>query len=148
MPMPMSTDFKVYAVCSSVLALQMLLLGAMTAATRARHKGYMNPEDARVSFGGAQLLASEHPDTARVIRAHRNMLETLPLFYALGLVYLVAGAPKLGLIVCSLAFTGARVLHSIVYLKGLQPWRTILFGVSLLALVGMVVMILLTVARA
>lgn len=147
MPMAMPLDFKIYAVCSSILALQMLVLGGMTAATRAKHKGFMNPEDVKVSFGNAELIQAEHPDTARVMRAHRNMLETLPLFYALGFIYLFAGAPKTGAIACFLTFTVARVLHSIVYLKGLQPWRTIFFAISGLSLVAMIVLTMITVLR-
>ena len=38
-------------------------------------------------------------------------------------------------------FTAARLLHSFVYLKGKQPWRTIFFIVSGLALIGLAIAI-------
>lgn len=126
--------FKVYAICSCVLTLQMLLLGAMTAAKRAKHRGYMNPEDARVSFAEARLVeGADHPEVQRVQRAHRNLLESLPMFFAIGLIYVLAGAPALGAKICFIGFTAARVMHSIVYIRAMQPWRTIMFGIGSLS---------------
>jgi len=36
---------------------------------------------------------------------------------------------------CFAIFVVARIVHSIVYLKAMQPWRTVAFAVSLLAIV-------------
>ena len=144
----LATDpqFKVYAICSAILSLQMLVLGGLTARTRALHKGYMNPEDGKVSFGDAKLVeGAEHPDVARIQRAHRNLLESLPMFFALGLIHLLAGASALGGEICFGVFTGARVLHSIVYIKALQPWRTMMFAIGALSLVALIVQIIIAV---
>jgi microsomal prostaglandin-E synthase 1 len=140
-------SFKLYAICCSILSLQMLVLGAVTAATRANRQHYLNPEDASVSRKDAKLVEGgvDHPDVARVQRAHRNLLESLPLFFALGLIFVLAGGSPLGAKICFGAFTGARVLHSIVYIKGIQPWRTIVFAIGLLSLVGLIVQILMAV---
>ncbi len=139
-------QFKVFAICSVILSLQMLLLGAYTAATRARVKRFLNPEDVKVSFKDAtQNDGEEHPDVARVIRAHRNLNESLPLFFALGLIGLLAGVSPLGAKICFGVFTGARVLHSLVYIKGVQPWRTMSYAIGTLALIGMAVMIVIAV---
>lgn len=139
-------SFKLYAACCAVLSFQMLVLAGMTAGTRSKHKGYMNPEDSKVSFKDAKLVeGAEHPDVARVQRAHRNLLESLPLFFALGLIFVLAGGSPLGAQICFGAFTGARILHSIVYLKGLQPWRTMMYAVGALSLVGLIVQILIAV---
>lgn len=144
----MPPELKLYAICSSILTLQMLFLGGLTAGTRAKRKGYMNPEDVKVSFGDASLVEGpEHPDTARVLRAHRNLLESLPLFFALGGIYLATGAPALGATICFLTFTIARVLHTIVYLKAIQPWRTVFYAIGALSLVAQVVLILMTVLK-
>jgi len=141
--MSIDPQFKLYAICACVLSAQSLALGGMTAARRARHKGYMNPEDRRVSFADARLVeGGDHPEVQRVARAHRNLLESLPLFLALGLIYVLSGAPPLGAQICFIAFTIARVLHAIVYLRGLQPWRTIVFGIGTLALFAMMTLIL------
>jgi prostaglandin-E synthase 1 len=120
----------------------MLALGFVTAARRAKNKKYMNPEDVVVSAKDATPVeGAEHPDVARVMRAHRNLIESLPMFFALGLIFVLVGASPLGAQICFIAFTGARVLHAIVYVKGLQPWRTMFFAIGALSLVGMMVQI-------
>jgi uncharacterized MAPEG superfamily protein len=135
-------QFKLYALCCVVLSFQMLLLAAMTAAKRANRKNYLNPEDVKVSFKDARLVdGAEHPDVARVIRAHRNMNESLPLFFALGLVCVLAGASPMGLRICLGVFTGARLLHSVVYIKEVQPFRTMSYAVAAFSLIGMMVLI-------
>jgi uncharacterized MAPEG superfamily protein len=132
-------SFQIYAVCSMVLSAQMLLLGALTAAKRSAVKKYLNPEDHKVSFVGATVVeGAEHPAVARIQRAHRNLLESLPLFFALGLVYVLAGASPLGAQICFPLFTVARIIHSLVYINELQPWRTASFGIGVLTLLGMI----------
>jgi microsomal prostaglandin-E synthase 1 len=146
--MPLPPDFKLYAICSSILTLQMLVLGGMTAGTRAKHKGYMNPEDKAVSFGDAHYVEGpDHPDVARIQRAHRNLLETLPMFFALGMIYVLSGAPSTGATACFITFTVCRILHSIVYIKAIQPWRTIFFAIASLSLVAQIVLIMITLFR-
>ena len=136
-------QFKLYAICSCVLTFEMLTLGFVTAARRAKHKGYMNPEDRAVSSGEATLVeGGDHPDVQRVARAHRNLLESLPMFFALGLIYVLTDAPDLGAQICFIGFTAARVLHAIVYINALQPWRTIMFAIGTMSLVAMAVLIL------
>jgi prostaglandin-E synthase 1 len=139
-------QFKLYAICSVILSLQMLVLGGYTAATRSKHKNYLNPEDVKVAFKDAKLVeGAEHPDVARIQRAHRNLLESLPLFFALGLIYVLSGASPLGAKICFGVFTGARVLHAIVYINELQPWRTITYALGTFALVGLMVLSLMNV---
>ena len=140
-------SFKLYAICASILSMLMLVLAGMTPAKRAKHKGYMNPEDNKVSFAGASLVeGAEHPETARVARAHRNLNESLPIFFALGLIYVLAGANPMGAKICFIGFTAARVLHSIAYLNALQPWRTIFYVLGALSLTGLAVMSVMAVA--
>ena len=142
-------QFKIYAVCCVILSFQMLVLGAMTAAKRANRKNYLNPEDVKVAFKEAKLIeGAEHPDVARVIRAHRNLNESLPMFFALGLLLVLVGASPLGVNICLGVFTGARILHSIVYVNEAQPWRTMFFAIGSFSLIGMMVQIVLSVLAA
>jgi prostaglandin-E synthase 1 len=123
--------FRLYAFCAVILAIKMYAVGIATAVIRTRRKVILNPEDARQS-GVAQATA-EHPDVERALRAHRNDMENIPPFLALGLIAVLMGAPLLGMQICFIAFTVARVVHSIVYLKALQPWRSMSFGIGQLA---------------
>ena len=71
----------------------------------------------------------------RAQRAHRNMLESLPLFIALVLVAQAAGKANMTtLLGCQLFFWG-RLAHWLVYLAGI-PWlRTLAWVVSVVGLV-------------
>ena len=139
-------QFRIYAICCVMLSAQMLILGGYTAARRAGNKNYLNPEDNKVSFKEARLVeGAEHPEVARIQRAHRNLLESLPMFFALGLIFVLAGANPMGGKVCFITFTAARVLHSLVYIKKLQPFRTITYAIGSFALIGMMVMIVMAV---
>jgi prostaglandin-E synthase 1 len=136
-------DFRLYALCVCALSFLMLIIGAMTAAKRNTVKQFLNVEDAKVSAKDAKVIEEyEHPDVARVMRAHRNALESVPIFFATGLLYVLVGGPSLGAQICFVAFTVSRVLHAVVYIKALQPWRTMMFAVGLLSLTGMMVLIL------
>jgi prostaglandin-E synthase 1 len=135
------SQFKIYVICSIVLSLEMLLLGAMTAARRAKVGTFSNPEDSKVSLEGAKYNEGvEHPEVARIMRAHRNLLESVPLFFALGLIAVLTGASPMVVKIALIAFTVARVLHAIVYLNGLQPWRTMFFFIGVLSLVALMIM--------
>lgn len=139
-------QFRLYAICSVILSVQMLVLGGYTAARRAGNKNYLNPEDNKVSFKEAKLVeGAEHPEVARIQRAHRNLLESLPMFFALGLICVLAGVSPLGAKICIITFTAARALHSLVYIKELQPFRTISYAIGSFALLGMMALILMTV---
>lgn len=129
--------FRIYALCAVVLVMKMLLVGLWTAVVRGRLGAALNPEDA----GAAGPREAEHPEVARVLRVHRNDVENIPLFLAIGLIYVLAGAGRLGAAVYCVTFTAARIAHSMVYLAGKQPWRTILYSVGVACLLGMMVRI-------
>lgn len=129
--------FKAYALSTVVLALNLLFLGGFTGAQRGKHKSPVTPED-RPDQG---VLPVEHPSVARVLRAHRNAVESIVPYFALGLVYVLSGATGRGAAIYFGVFTTARVLHTVSYLLEKQPWRTIFFAVGNLCLVGMMVQI-------
>jgi len=132
--------FRLYALCVIVLILKMNATGFYTAMTRSRLKVALNPEDA--ARFGAQLTTAEHPEVERVLRAHRNDLENIPSFFLLGLIAVLVGAPLRGMQIAFIAFTAARVLHTVSYVKAMQPWRSMSFGIGTLANLALMVMIL------
>jgi prostaglandin-E synthase 1 len=132
--------FRLYALCAIVLVIKMYAVGIFTAVTRGRLKVALNTED---TTGGAQLVTAEHPEVERVLRAHRNDLENIPAFLILGFIAVLAGAPVLGLQICFIAFTAARVAHSVAYLKSMQPWRSMSYGMGQLCSLALMVMIVL-----
>lgn len=71
----------------------------------------------------------------RAARAHRNMLENLPVFGALVVVVYLAGTTNEATALGALLFFWGRVAHAVVYVAGIPYLRTAAFGVSLLGLV-------------
>lgn len=139
--MLLGETFKVYVACAFVLCLLMFALGFVTAAKRNSNKSFANAEDKSVFPKDAEYnKGNDHPDVLRAMRAHRNLIESLLPFSLLGMIYVLSGASLLGAEICMGAFTVARVLHAIVYLKEMQPWRTAFFAIGILSMVGMMVM--------
>ena len=71
----------------------------------------------------------------RAQRAHRNMLENLPLFIALVLVAQVTNRLNTMTLLGAELFFWARLLHAVVYLMGISWLRTLLWLVSIVGLV-------------
>ena len=138
-------SFRTYALCAAILGLKMLFSAIYTGVQRQRHQGYINAEDAN-AFGrsGARAGTAEAPAVAHALRIQRNDLENIPLFFAIGLVFVFCRASPISTIVFCWSFTIARILHTIAYTWNLQPWRAIFYGIGTLALLGMIVHIILT----
>jgi glutathione S-transferase len=132
--------FSAYAISSTILALHLIFLALWTGKVRGQAKTYVSEEDAH-AFKGAKA-ATEHVDVLRAYRAHMNALENDVPFFVVGLLYAMTGATATGAAAYYYTFVGARVLHSIFSLGGMQPWRTIAFLVGALAVVGMAVHVL------
>jgi uncharacterized MAPEG superfamily protein len=138
--------FRTYALCVAILGLKMLFSAVYTGVQRQRHQGYINPEDAR-TFGHAGVRAGteEAPAVAHALRIQRNDLENIPLFFAVGLTYVLAGASPLGAVAYCWTFTLARIAHTVAYTWNLQPWRAVFYGTGTLAILGMIAHIALAV---
>ena len=67
----------------------------------------------------------------------RNDGENIPLFWAVGLVFVLGGASASGAWWYCWTFTIARLLHWVAYLNHLQPWRAIFYGIGYAAILGM-----------
>jgi uncharacterized MAPEG superfamily protein len=135
--MNLFTEFpglKAYALASVLVGLNMIVLAGMTGAARGKTKSFNNPEDAR----GAPLNI-EHERVARIRRAQQNAIESAIMFYPIALVYVLSGVSETGARAYCFTYALARILHTIFYLAGKQPWRTISYAVGTLAIVGMMV---------
>ena len=78
----------------------------------------------------------------RAGRAHRNLLENLPIFAALVLVAQAAGASNDVTAFGATIFFWSRVAHAVMYIAGI-PWlRTAAFGASLIGLLRIALEIL------
>ena len=124
--------FQTYAVCSAILAVKMLLTGNYTTYQRMSNKAFVNEEDAKTLGGTAD--PQEIPAVAHALRIHRNDMENIPLFFAIGLIYVLDGASATGAFWYCWAFTISRLVHFVVYMNHLQPWRAICYFVGYLSM--------------
>jgi len=129
--------FHPYALTSALLAAHLVLLAFWTGTVRVLRKQYVNAEDARLNK--AENTAEDHPDVLRAKRAHMNALENAVPFFIVGALYVATGATKTGAQVYCFTFLAMRLLHTVFYLRGMQPFRTISFAVGALAVLGMAV---------
>jgi uncharacterized MAPEG superfamily protein len=123
---------RVLALCFLVLAAKLVALATATSVLRMRARAFDSPEDYRV-IGLEPPAGGGEPDprVERVRRAHRNAVENTLPFLGVGLLYALAGPPLLAVQIGCIGFTAARVLHTIVYLCGLQPWRSICYAIAM-----------------
>jgi uncharacterized MAPEG superfamily protein len=128
--------FVAYAITCVVLCLNLLMLWVSSGAVRAKGGMAINPEDG--ARYGVPVSEFDPPTVARLLRAHRNAEATIYPFLLLGLLFVFTGGKAAIAIPIFAIFVVARIVHSIVYLKAMQPWRTIAFAVSLLAVVALV----------
>jgi uncharacterized MAPEG superfamily protein len=131
---------KIFALTSAVLVLQLILLALWTGTVRALNKTWVNPEDAKLNKG--TQADSDHPATLRVKRAHQNALENDVPFFAIGLMYALMAPSKTGAQAYFFTFLAARLLHSLFYLWGKQPFRTMMFAIGVLTMIGMSVQVI------
>jgi uncharacterized MAPEG superfamily protein len=122
--------FSAYAVSVVVLGLNLVGLANATAISRAQASEAINPEDAKSD----QKVVYEggNDRTSRYRRAHRNALENVPMFMVTALVLTLMGTSATVGAALFYPYAALRVLHSVCYVKGIQPFRTISFALALL----------------
>jgi uncharacterized MAPEG superfamily protein len=119
--------FSAYAVSVMALGLNLLGLANATALTRARANEVINPEDKRLNQKASVVYDEGNDRTARYRRAHRNALENTPLFMITALVLTLMGTSATIGAALFYPYVGLRILHSVCYVKQIQPFRTIAF---------------------
>lgn len=115
-----------------VLGANLILLAGTSAATRNAANEVVNPEDRALNAQAEVVYEGGNDRTARLRRTHRNALENVPLFLITGLGLCATPAPFALVAGLFGVFTAARVLHSVAYLRSMQPWRTASFAVGAL----------------
>ena len=130
--------FVAYALSCVVLAANLFVLASLTGAGRGKVKVFVNPEDAGKE---GKVQTSDEASIARLMRAHRNALENFVPFAVIGILYVLMGASTTWAYILFGTYTGARVLHSIMYLGGKQPWRTVMYGIGGVATLGMMIQV-------
>ncbi|MEP3431477.1 MAG: MAPEG family protein [Roseibium sp.] len=111
--------FEVYAITSALMALKLMLQGWMTVYRMLKtNSGLVSPEDLQVGLinqspDPSQLEINDYVDRSR--RLHRNDLENIPAYWAVGLLF-VAVDPLLWLSQTLMyGFVLTRLAHFVAY---------------------------------
>ena len=124
-----------------LLILKMGAVAFVTSNERRKAQVVVNPEDTRVN-PGSRAAGEEAATVLRAKRAHLNDIENIPAFLILALIFTLAGcSATAGWAYFGIYFV-ARTLHTIFYLKAVQPWRTAAFFVGQLTQLGLMVQLL------
>lgn len=124
--------FPAYATALLLLGFNLLGLANATALTRGQASEVINPEDQALNKKATVVFEAGNDKTARYRRAHRNALENVPFFLISGFVLTALGASATIGAALFYPFAALRILHSVCYVKALQPFRTISFVLALL----------------
>jgi uncharacterized MAPEG superfamily protein len=138
------TEYQFYALITVILFFKMFSISLVQGAGRISTKTFVTPEDAEF-FAHAPPAKEEAPIVKRAANAWRNDLENIPIFLFLGLIYVTLGLWPEGAFIYFTIFVVARILHTITFILGLQPWRTIFFTVGMVICVILSIQILTTV---
>ncbi len=123
--------FPAYATALLVLGFNLIGLANATAITRGQASEVINPEDQALNKKASVVFEAGNDKTARYRRAHRNALENVPLFLVSAFVLTALGASATVGAALFYPFAALRIIHSICYVKGVQPFRTISFVLAL-----------------
>ncbi|MGA7870863.1 MAG: MAPEG family protein [Candidatus Binatus sp.] len=137
------TEYQFYALITVILFFKMLAVSIVQARARTSTKTFVTPEDAR--FFGAALASDELPIVKRAAMAWRNDLENIPIFLFLAMIYVTLGCWPVGAFIYFSIFVVARILHTIMYLNSLQPWRTLSYALGVAACFALSIQILIAV---
>ncbi|NUP11915.1 MAG: MAPEG family protein [Polyangiaceae bacterium] len=124
--------FQAYAVSTLLLGLNLIGLANATALTRAQASEVINPEDQPRDKKAAVVYEEGNEKTARYRRAHRNALENTPIFITTALVLTLMGTSATVGALLFYPYAAFRILHSVCYVRGIQPFRTIFFVLALI----------------
>jgi glutathione S-transferase len=133
--------FQSYAAACALLVVGLHALGLATGRVRASRQTVINAEDVRV-YRGSHLADAEHPQVARAKRVHHNLIESALPFFGIGLLYTLTDPNIVLARVLFFGFVGLRLVHAVVYMKGLQPARLLSFFGGMLVNLVMVAQVL------
>ena len=126
----------------AILILKVLTMAFLTPLARFRNGAFANPEDLTLQDGLKGVKT--HDDVERIRRAHLNDMENIYVFLFLGFFYVLTNPDLSTATNLFRVFTGARILHSIVYVNAVrQPARVLSYAVGTVINIYMAVTVVL-----
>jgi glutathione S-transferase len=134
--------FRIYAISAALMVLKVMLQGWMTVYRMLKsNSGLASPEDLQVGLINrephpGQLEINDYVDRSR--RMHRNDLENIPAFVAVGLLFVAADAPVWAAQALMYGFVLARLAHFAAYAtRQTHELRASFYTIGSLIVIGM-----------
>lgn len=108
-----------YAIAAALMVIKLMGQGWMTVYRMSKTRsGFASPEDARAGLFNpdprpGQTDQNDYVDRSR--RMHRNDIENIPAFLAIGLLFVIVQPPLILAQILMYGFALARILHTLAY---------------------------------
>ena len=144
--------FVTYAIAASLMVLKIMLQGWVTVVRMMSNQGgFVNPEDANAGPANPKPRAGQldlNDDVERSRRIHRNDLENIPAFLAIGLLFVLIAPPLAAAQWLLYGFVVARLLHTAAYSTAQShEVRATFYSVASLCVIAMAVWVLIIAAQ-
>ncbi len=126
--------WKIYSLTVVVLFLKMFAVVLVQTSSRVTSNTFANPEDAAVLGKKGTPTVEESPILQRASKVLRNDGENIPIFLFLAGAYVQLGCWPTGVFIYFPLFVLTRILHTIAYIRVIQPLRTRVYQLGLLVL--------------
>ncbi|HVV34767.1 MAG TPA: MAPEG family protein [Vitreimonas sp.] len=140
--------FATYAIAASLMVLKIMLQGWVTVVRMMSNAaGFVSPEDAKAGPANPKPRAGQldlNDDVDRSRRIHRNDLENIPAFLAIGLLFVLIHPPLAAAQWLMYGFVAARLAHTIAYSTAQRhEVRATFYSIGSLIVIAMAVWVLL-----
>ena len=139
--------FVIYMIAAALMVLKVMGQGWVTVYRMLKvGGGWASPEDLKSGLinrqpNPSQMEINDYVDRSR--RIHRNDLENIPAFLAVGILFVIAGPSTMLAGVLMYGFVVARLLHTLAYTtQQSHEVRATLYTVGSLAVISMAVYVL------
>ena len=144
--------FVTYAIAASLMVLKIMLQGWVTVVRMMSNQGgFVNPEDANAGPANPKPRAGQldlNDDVERSRRIHRNDLENIPAFLAIGLLFVLIAPPLAAAQWLLYGFVVARLVHTAAYSTAQShEVRATCYSVGSLIVIAMAVWVLIIAAQ-
>ena len=129
--------WKVYSLTVVALFLKMFATILIQAYGRFKSNNFSNPEDLAIVekiFGKKDVVPSDNDLARRAQSVLRNDGENIPIFLFLAMTYVQLNCWKTGVLIYFLLFVSSRIIHTVAYIRGLQPLRNIVYQLGILVM--------------
>ncbi|HEY8517866.1 MAG TPA: MAPEG family protein [Candidatus Binatia bacterium] len=125
---------RVFAFWYLILAAKMLVLIFLISRARMRAGVFVSPED--YAMAGRERPLAPVPDEhiERLRRALANDVENILPFFGIGLLYALSGPSLIWARILLAGFAVARIVHTVAYVRGMQPHRSLAFVIGMVCL--------------